>query len=142
MLIPFSFFLKQWVSISVCHIRMRMAMRRQGRSTSELVWKSPLGIYGSYFVIVMCLLCMLAQVASASLPPVMPVELSRLQLLFMGILGFIVVLVFYLGHLLLVARKQRDKTWREKLWIPLETIRLPELDARAFEEITAVSEEK
>lgn len=126
--------IQQWSSICVCHIRVRSAMRKQGRSTNELVWKSPLGVYGSYFAIVMCILCMLAQVASASLRPVIPVELSRLQLLFMGILGFIVVLLFYLGHLVFVARKQKNKTWRDKLWIPLDTIRLPEFDTRDLEE--------
>lgn len=114
-------------------------MRRQGRSLDELEWKSPLGVYASYYAIVVNLLCMLAQVSSASLPPVLPDDTSRVQLVFRGILGFLVVLLFYCGHLLFAARKQTSKSWREKLWIPLDSFVLRELDARnsGGEEISA-----
>lgn len=36
-----------WASICLCHIRFRCALKAQNRSTSELVFKAPLGIYGS-----------------------------------------------------------------------------------------------
>lgn len=122
----------QWISICICHVRLRNAMRRQGRPLDELAWKSPLGVYASYYAIVVNLLCMLAQVSSASLPPVLPDDTSRVQLVFRGILGFLVVLLFYGGHLLFVARKptSHNKSWRERLWIPLDSLVLRELDAR------------
>lgn len=119
-----------WVSICVCHIRLRKAMRRQGRGLDELEWRSPLGVAASYYAIVVTVLCMLAQVVSSSLPPVLPDETSRVQLVFRGSLGFLVVVLLYAGHLVLVARKQRRQSWRERLWVPLDSFTLPELDAR------------
>lgn len=36
-----------WGSINLCHIRFRMAMKKQGRSLDELAFKAGAGIYGS-----------------------------------------------------------------------------------------------
>lgn len=36
-----------WASICLCHIRFRAALKAQNRSTSELLFKAPLGEYGS-----------------------------------------------------------------------------------------------
>lgn len=71
---------------------------------------------------------MITQVASAALPPVIETDMSRIELLFMGLLGFIVVGGLFFGHLIYVSCKG-GKTWRERLWIPLQDITLPELDA-------------
>lgn len=101
-------------------------MKLRGHSTKELEWESPLGVYGSYFAIVVILLCMLAQVVSSSLPPVLETNMSRVEILFMGILGFIVTALCFVGHLVVAARKE-DTPWSEKLLIPIEHITLPEL---------------
>lgn len=118
-------------------------MRKQGRSSDELTWKSPLGVYGSYIAIAINLICMGVQIASAILPPVNAQDTSRIQNLFMGILGFIFVSLLYLGHILFAARKYKNTSWREKLWIPSEELSLPELDAsRSGEESAVRSGEK
>lgn len=36
-----------WASICLCHIRFRYALKAQNRSTSELLYKAPFGVYGS-----------------------------------------------------------------------------------------------
>lgn len=69
---------------------------------------------------------MVAQVVSAALPPVLETDVTRMELFFMGILGFIVVGLLFIGHLLYIFRKD-GKTWRKRLWIPLDDIELPEL---------------
>lgn len=40
-------FLFAWASVCFCHLRFRYALKIQGRSTSELIYTSPLGIWGS-----------------------------------------------------------------------------------------------
>lgn len=133
------FIFKQWGSIFVCHIRMRAAMRHQGRHPEQLAWRSPLGVGASYLGLAVILLSMLAQIVSASLPPVLPTDMARVETLFIGILGFLVVLLFFLGHLLLVAGRSggkqgggggTKKSWRERVWVPMDMLVLPELDAR------------
>lgn len=36
-----------WIAICFTHIRFRLALRAQGRSTDEIIFESPTGIYGS-----------------------------------------------------------------------------------------------
>lgn len=103
-------------------------MRQQGHELKELNWKSPFGTYGSYVSIIITVLCMITQVGSAALPPVIETDISRIEHMLMGVLGFVVVGVLFLGHLIYTSCKG-GKTWREKLWIPLENITLPELGA-------------
>lgn len=86
---------------------------------------------------------MIAQISSAILPAVLSVKLSNMERLWMGILGFIVVSALFCAHLTFVARRNKDKTWLERLWNPMKTLTLPELDARRdSEESTSVSDEK
>ena len=50
-----------WGSICFCHIRFRAAMKVQGRSESEIVYKSQVGLIGSYFGVVFNFLVLVAQ---------------------------------------------------------------------------------
>ncbi|EPQ28828.1 uncharacterized protein PFL1_03631 [Pseudozyma flocculosa PF-1] len=38
-----------WMCICIAHVRFRIAWQRNGHTLEELPWKSPFGIYGSYF---------------------------------------------------------------------------------------------
>lgn len=51
-----------WLSISVAHIRFRMAWKAQGHSVDELPFHSIGGIWGSYFAATILILVLIAQV--------------------------------------------------------------------------------
>lgn len=103
-------------------------MKRQDRSTNELEWKSPTGVWGSYLAGLIIVCCMVSLVVSAVLPPVIPTSRPHVETAMQNIIGFIVVFVCWIGHLLIAARKDNG-SWRERLLIPLDQLTLPELDA-------------
>jgi amino acid transporter len=49
-----------WGSICLCHIRFRKAWMLQGRTTSELPYKTPFGVVGSYVGLSLNILCLIA----------------------------------------------------------------------------------
>ncbi|KAK2608129.1 hypothetical protein N8I77_006761 [Diaporthe amygdali] len=117
-----------WLSICVCHIRLHRAMKRQGRNANELEWRSPTGVWGSYLAAFIILCCMISLVVSAALPPVIPHSQSRIETAMQNIIGFVVVFVCWVGHLVIAARRN-NASWRERFLIPLDQLTLPELDA-------------
>ncbi|KAG6846137.1 hypothetical protein H0H93_015787, partial [Arthromyces matolae] len=50
-----------WMSICLCHIRFRMAWKRQGHSVEELPFQALGGVYGSYFGLILLTLVLIAQ---------------------------------------------------------------------------------
>lgn len=100
-------------------------MKLQGHGTAGRGWRAPWGVLGSYLAAGMIILTILAQVATSVLSPVPGDDTPYVTHLMRGILGFICVLVLYLGHLSYVAWRG-DKSWREMLLIPLDKIALPE----------------
>ncbi|KAI3396066.1 hypothetical protein diail_483 [Diaporthe ilicicola] len=117
-----------WLSICVCHISVREDIKEQYRRTSSLVWRSPTGVFGSYLAAVIIVGCMISMVASGIWKPVIPTPQPHIETAMQKIIGFIVVFVFWVGHLLIVARRN-NASWRERLVIPLNQLALPELDA-------------
>lgn len=107
-------------------------MKRQGRSTDELEWKSPMGIWGSYLAAAIIVCCMVSLIVSAALPPVIPTTRPHVETAMQNIMGFIVVFVCWAGHLLIAARRN-NASWRERLLIPIDQLTLPELDAQSPE---------
>ncbi|CAN8105336.1 unnamed protein product [Discula destructiva] len=118
-----------WITINWCLIRVRHAMRQQGRNVQELQWRAPCGEWGSCAAIIAFIAVMICQIVSAILPPVLQSEngKSRCGLAFQGLLGFIIFGSFYLGHQIYVTY-QGGRSWRERFLIPLDQITLPELD--------------
>ncbi|KAH6690312.1 amino acid permease [Plectosphaerella plurivora] len=57
-----------WISICVSHICFRRSWRAQGRSTDDLLWKSPFGVWGSCVGIVICAIGLLANIVTAIWP--------------------------------------------------------------------------
>jgi amino acid transporter len=55
------FGLLTWISILVTHIWFVRARRAQGLPDSELAYKAPLGIWGSYFALFLCILIALTK---------------------------------------------------------------------------------
>lgn len=49
-----------YFSINLAHIRFRQAFNVQGRSTDDIPWKSPLGIWGSIVGVILALICLAA----------------------------------------------------------------------------------
>lgn len=92
-----------WLSICVAHIRFRSALRFQGRNTDELAFTSQTGVIGSYFGAALNTLVIIAQFWLALFPLG---EHSSASAFFMSYLGFVILIIFYVGH----------KIWR-KNWI-------------------------
>lgn len=84
-----------WGSICICHIRFRAALKAQGRTTDELPFVSPAGVYGSYWGLFMIMLMFIAQFYVA----VFPIGTSpSAKGFFEGYLSFPIVLACYVGH--------------------------------------------
>ena len=49
-----------WIAISISHIRCRRALSRDGIDTRSLPFRSPFGVYGSYFTIVLATFALIA----------------------------------------------------------------------------------
>ncbi|OQV06627.1 hypothetical protein CLAIMM_11169 [Cladophialophora immunda] len=48
-----------WASICLCHIRFRQAWKAANRSIDDLPFKSPMGVYGSYFAIILSVIILI-----------------------------------------------------------------------------------
>lgn len=99
-----------WGSISLNHMMLRIAMKKQGRSLKEQFYSSPYGIIGSTisFLIVMAILGLEVWVAiwPVSDPDGTPVKPSA-EGFFEVWLSLPIVLAFFIGH----------KLWYRKPWV-------------------------
>lgn len=57
-----------WIAICGSHIRCRRAMARDGISTRSLSFRSPFGVYGSYFTITIAIFALLANPLGSVFP--------------------------------------------------------------------------
>ncbi|ODV76980.1 general amino acid permease [Suhomyces tanzawaensis NRRL Y-17324] len=117
-----------WLSICVAHIRFRRGLAVQGRGTDELAFTSQTGVIGSYFGALLNTLVIIAQFWIALFPLG---ESPNASSFFNSYLGFVVLIVFYVGH----------KLWRRN-WILF--IRADQIDVdsgRRETDIEALKEE-
>lgn len=84
-----------WAAICVCHIRFRGALAAQGRTTDELPFAAPLGVYGSYWGVFMCVLMLVAQFYIALFP--IGAKPNAYDF-FSAYLSLPIVLAFYVFH--------------------------------------------
>lgn len=133
----------KWITINLCLIRVRRAMRAQGHAIKKLQWRAPCGEWGSYAVICVFATVMVCQVVSAILPPVLEEEKdkSRVGLAFQGCLGIIIFSMFYLCNLAYVCYQGKVPV-DNRLLIPLDQITLPELEAAASSEEVGETRER
>ncbi|KAI0880625.1 amino acid permease/ SLC12A domain-containing protein [Annulohypoxylon maeteangense] len=100
-----------WISICVCHIRLRLAIRRRGLQEDDILrWKSPPGIVGSAMAIFIFAFGLVAQIVAAIRSP-----LPKPPHILASLLGIIVVFIFWLGYMVVK---------RSVLLIPLDQIDL------------------
>lgn len=92
-----------WISICVAHIRFRQALKYQGRHPDELAFTSQTGIIGSWYGIIVNSLVVISQFWISLYPLGEPPSAKGF---FAGYLGFVILVVFYIGH----------KIWRNN-WI-------------------------
>lgn len=88
-------FMLAWASICICHLRFRYALKVQGRTTSELVYTSPLGVWGSIVggFIIIATLCLQVWIF------LFPIgESPSAKAFFQGDLSIPVFLVLLIGH--------------------------------------------
>lgn len=57
-----------WIAICASHIRCRRAMARDGVDTRSLSFRSPFGVYGSYFTIVLAMFALIANPLGSVFP--------------------------------------------------------------------------
>ncbi|ODV86342.1 hypothetical protein CANARDRAFT_6825 [[Candida] arabinofermentans NRRL YB-2248] len=92
-----------WGSICFSHIRFRMALKYQGRSTDELPFTSVCGIYGSYLGVLLNVLVLIAQFWVA----LWPIDGSpNAKNFFKNYLTVVVLIAFYLIR----------AVWKRKEW--------------------------
>ncbi|KAI2464215.1 amino acid permease/ SLC12A domain-containing protein [Annulohypoxylon bovei var. microspora] len=100
-----------WTSICVCHIRLRLAIRRRGLQEDDVLqWKSPPGIAGSVVAILVFVFGLTAQIVAAARSP-----LPKPPHILASILGMIVVFILWAGYMVIK---------RDVLLIPLDQIDL------------------
>ncbi|KAI1408308.1 amino acid permease/ SLC12A domain-containing protein [Hypoxylon sp. FL1857] len=100
-----------WMSICVCHIRLRMAIWRRGLDENDILkWKSPPGIIGSAVAILIFVFGLSAQIVATARSP-----LPKPPHILSSILGIIVVFVCWAGYMIVR---------RGVFWIPLDQIDL------------------
>lgn len=92
-----------WLSLCLAHIRFRRALKVKGRGTDELAFKSQAGVLGSIYGAALNTLVLIAQFWVALFPLG---ELPNAEGFFQSYLGFVILLVFYIGH----------KVWKQN-WI-------------------------
>ncbi|CCE81823.1 Piso0_002498 [Millerozyma farinosa CBS 7064] len=92
-----------WLSICVAHIRFRRALYVKNRNCDELSFTSQTGVIGSMYGAVLNILVLIAEFWVSLFPLG---KSSSASGFFQGYLGFVVLIVFYLGH----------KIWK-KNWI-------------------------
>lgn len=90
-----------WASACACHVIFRLALKAQGRSTDELSFTAPTGIYGSIFGVVGYCLVLMAQFWVGAWPisstPVSPSDAA--SSFFQAYLAAPVVIVFYVFYM-------------------------------------------
>ncbi|KAI1372545.1 amino acid permease/ SLC12A domain-containing protein [Hypoxylon crocopeplum] len=100
-----------WMSICVCHIRLRLAIRKKGLEEDQILkWKSPAGVAGSALAIAVFLFGLSAQIVAATRCP-----LPRPPHILSSVLGIIVVFLFWVGYMVVK---------RGALLIPIDQIDL------------------
>ncbi|KAI1398305.1 amino acid permease/ SLC12A domain-containing protein [Hypoxylon fuscum] len=100
-----------WLSICVCHIRLRLAIRKKGLNEDEILkWKSPVGIWGSVVAIVIFLFGLSAQIVAIAKSPILPAPH-----ILSSVLGIVVVFICWAGYMAVK---------RDMVWIPTDKIDL------------------
>lgn len=103
-----------WITINVVHLRWRWALNAQGRSTDEIIFKSPLGTIGSWLGIVVLSVVILGEIWISIFPIGSPADVVTF---WQNCLSLPLMIVMWVGF------KTFQKSWNI-LWIKLKDIDL------------------
>jgi yeast amino acid transporter len=106
-----------WGTVCLCHIRFRAAWKYNGRSTDELAYVAPWGIYGSYLGLGLNILCLIAEFYVSVAP-------KSAELFFENYLAAPIVIALYVGWKI-YSEYTSDPTVEKrgwKLWRSIEEI--------------------
>ncbi|EEB07070.1 amino acid permease inda1 [Schizosaccharomyces japonicus yFS275] len=93
-----------WASICLCHIRYRMAFKKQGKSLETIGFRSPLGIFGSAYAFVFVIVIFAAQFYVALFPIGLKPSVSNF---FQNFLTPFVIGAFFILHKIFSKEKYR-----------------------------------
>lgn len=128
-----------WGSVTLCHIRFRMAWKHAGHTLEELPWKAPTGVIGSIWATFFCALVVIFQIIIGAWPIDSVTPSERADGFFQSCLALpVVILFFIIGSLDWDAWFRSSwafrriggvpvmywptRTWRPNNWVPLEQI--------------------
>lgn len=104
-----------WSSICIAHIRFRLALWKQGRTTAELGYTATLGIYGSFLGVVVMGLVIIGEVWIS----IWPIgESANVEVFFQNCLSIPLMIVVFLFYRLI------SKRFFSRLYTPLSEIDL------------------
>jgi len=114
-----------WFSICLTHIRFRLSLIKQGRSTNELGYISPTGIYGSFIGAIIIILIIMGEIWISIWPIGEPANVTTF---FQNCLSIPLMIIVWLSYRIIT------KSFWKKPYIPLDEIdldtgrRYPDLD--------------
>lgn len=117
-----------WLSICVAHIRFRRALYVQGRTPEELSFKSQTGVIGSFYGAALNTLVLIAEFWVSLFPLG---EKPSAEGFFENYLGFVVLIVFYIGH----------KIWKRNWILCIRAIEIDVDIGRRETDLEAIKEE-
>ena len=103
-----------WGAINVVHLRWRFALAAQGRSTDEIIFRSPLGTFGSWTGILVLILIVIGEVWVSIWPIGSPADVQQF---WKNCLSLPLMIVMWAGF------KTYHRSWN-MLWVKLEDIDL------------------
>lgn len=102
-----------WGTVCFIHLRWRWALKAQGRSTDEIIFKSPLGVFGSWSGLLVCFLIMVGEIWIS----IFPTKSADVLTFFQYCLSIPLMIVMYVAH------KTYTRTWN-RIMVKLEDIDL------------------
>lgn len=91
-----------WAGICVAHIRFRWGLYAQGRSTEEVIFTSPMGVYGSYAGVIILVLIVMGEIWVSIFPIGSPADVV---VFWQNCLSLPLMIIMWIGH------KTYSKSW-------------------------------
>ncbi|CAI4059647.1 hypothetical protein N7582_001396 [Saccharomyces uvarum] len=88
-------FFTTWFCICFCQIRFRMAMKAQGKPDDDIIYKSPLGIYGGVVGCTLNVLLVIGEIYVSAAPVGMPSSAANF---FEYCMSIPIMIAVYIGH--------------------------------------------
>ncbi|GES71380.1 S-methylmethionine permease MMP1 [Saccharomyces cerevisiae] len=88
-------FFTTWFCICFCQVRFRMAMKAQGRSKDDIIYRSTLGIYGGIFGCILNVLLVIGEIYVSAAPVGSPSSAANF---FEYCMSIPIMIAVYIGH--------------------------------------------